>query len=209
MKVLIADDHPVVRQGLKAILQAEPDMTVVGEARDSQEAVDLARSLEWDVAVIDYSMPGMSGAELVEAIKREKPYLPVLVLSMHAEGLHGIRAMKAGASGYLNKESASEELARAIRKVARGGKYVSAALAEKLAEHLTGTREKSLHEKLSEREYHVMCLLVEGKLINEIGEQLSVSPSTVSTYRARILQKLNLSSNADLIRYALKDEPSP
>jgi two-component system, NarL family, invasion response regulator UvrY len=208
MKILIADDHPVVRQGLKAILQADGDMQVVGEARDAQEAVDLARTLEWDVAVVDYSMPGMSGAELVQAIKRERPDRPVLVLTMHPETSHGVNVVKAGASGYLNKEGASDELAKAIRKVARGGRYVSPVLAEKLADHLSAGRKRKPHERLSAREQRIMRLLADGKRPIEIAEELSISASTVSTYRTRILQKLNLSTNADLVRYTLKEQLS-
>jgi two-component system invasion response regulator UvrY len=204
MKVLIADDHPVVRRGLKQILEAHPDMSVVGEAKDGHEAVELARKVEWDVAVVDYSMPGRGGVELVKEIKRHQPNKPVLVLSMHPEELHATQVIKAGGSGYLNKESAADELTVAIKKVARGGKYVSPALAEKLADELSPGAERPLHETLSDREYRVMWLLASGKQINEIGKEMFLSPSTISTYRLRILRKLKLANNAQLVRYAVK-----
>jgi DNA-binding NarL/FixJ family response regulator len=203
MRILIADDHPVVRLGLKQILAAERDMLVVGEAKNGQEALELGRSLDWDVAVFDYSMPGRSGVELVKEIKRHHPGRPVLVLSMHPEELHATQVFKAGGSGYLNKESAGEELTAAIRKVAKGGRYVSAALAERLASELSPGSEKSPHETLSDREYRVMWLLASGKSINRIGQEMILSPSTISTYRTRILRKLGLSNNAQLVHYAI------
>jgi DNA-binding NarL/FixJ family response regulator len=206
MRVLIADDHPVVRHGLKQILNTDADMTVVGEAKNGNEAMELARKLEWDVAVLDYSMPGRSGLELLAEIKREFPQRPVLVLSMHPEELHARRVLKAGGAGYMNKESAGEELAAAIRKVVNGGKYVSATLAERLAVELAPESQKPLHETLSDREYRVMWLLASGKPINRIAKEMFLSPSTVSTYRVRILRKLGLSSNAELVQYAVKHQ---
>jgi DNA-binding NarL/FixJ family response regulator len=203
MRILIADDHPVVRLGLKQILAAERDMIVVGEAKNGQEALEMGRTLEWDVAVFDYSMPGRSGVELVKEIKRHHPARPVLVLSMHPEELHATQVFKAGGSGYLNKESAGDELTAAIRKVAKGGRYVSAALAEKLASELSPGSEKAPHETLSDREYRVMWLLASGKSINRIGQEMILSPSTISTYRTRILRKLGLSNNAQLVHYAI------
>jgi len=205
IKVLIADDHPVVRRGVKQILEANPDICVVAEARNGSEAVEFARKLEWDVAVVDYSMPGRDGVELVKEIKRHQANRPVLVLSMHSEDLHATQVFKAGASGYLNKESAGEELAIAIRKVTRGGKYVSPTLAEKLADKLAPGAERPLHEALSDREYRVMWLLASGKLIKEIGREMFLSPSTVSAYRLRILRKLKLANNAELVRYTVKN----
>lgn len=204
MKILIADDHPVVRQGLKQILSLDPGLEVVGEAKNGNEALELARTLEWDVAILDYSMPGRSGLELIKDIKREHPKRPVLVLSMHPEELHATRVLKAGGAGYINKESASAELMVAIRKVMGGGKYVSPALAEKLAFELAPDKQKPLHETLSDREYRVMWLLASGKPINQIAKELILSPSTVSTYRARILKKLRLTNNAQLVQYAVK-----
>ncbi|HKA39259.1 MAG TPA: response regulator transcription factor [Burkholderiales bacterium] len=206
MKVLIADDHPVVRHGLKQILATDSDMTVVGEAKNGNEALELARRLEWDVAVLDYSMPGRSGLELLAEMKREFPQRPVLVLSMHPEELHARRVLKAGGAGYMNKESAGEELAAAIRKVVTGGKYVSAALAERLAVELAPEAQKPPHETLSDREYRVMWMLASGKPINRIAKEMFLSPSTVSTYRVRILRKLGLSSNAELVQYAVKHQ---
>ena len=206
MRILIADDHPVVRQGLKQILELDGDMQVVGEAKNGNEALDLARKVEWDVAILDYSMPGRSGLDLLKEIKREYPRRPVLILSMHPEELHATRVLKAGGSGYINKESASEELAAAIRKVVHGGKYVSAALAERLAVELAPDTERPLHETLSDREYRVMWLLASGKQINQIAKEMFLSPSTVSTYRTRILSKLQLANNAQLVQYAIRHQ---
>jgi two-component system invasion response regulator UvrY len=204
VRVLIADDHPVVRHGLKQILASANDMTVIGEAKNGIETIELARKLEWDVAIMDYSMPGRSGLDLLKELKRTHPRRPVLVLSMYPEELHAMRVLKAGGSGYISKETASEELAPAIRKAITGGKYVSAALAERLAVDLSPGTDKPPHEALSDREYRVMWLLASGKAINRIAREMSLSPSTVSTYRARILKKLNVASNAELVHYAIK-----
>jgi len=206
MRILIADDHAVVRRGLKEILASEPDMDVVGEAKNGDEALELVRKLEWDVAILDFSMPGRSGVELIKEIKRRHPDRPVLVLSMLPEEAHAAQVFKAGGAGYINKESAGEELTAAIRKVANGGKYVSANFAEKLATDLAPGAEKPLHESLSDREYRVMWLLASGKQINQIAAEMFLSPSTVSTYRARILKKLKLTDNAALVRYAVKHQ---
>ncbi len=206
MRILIADDHAVVRRGLKEILASEPDMDVVGEAKNGDEALELVRTLDWDVAVLDFSMPGRSGVELIKEIKRRHPGRPVLVLSVLPEEAHAAQVFKAGGAGYINKESAGEELTAAIRKVANGGKYVSAAFAEKLATDLAPNAEKPLHESLSDREYRVMWLLASGKQINQIATEMFLSPSTVSTYRARILKKLALTDNAALVRYAVKHQ---
>jgi len=204
MKILIADDHPLVRQGLKQLLAAEPDMTVVGEAKNADETLELARSLEWDVLILDYSMPGGNGLVVLKEIKRSYPRRPVLVLSMHPEDSIAISVLRAGAAGYINKECASEELTVAIRKAVSGGKYVSTSLAEKLALELEdGTRARP-HESLSDREYRVMWMLASGKSITHIAEELFLSPNTISTYRIRILKKLKLEHNADLVRYAIK-----
>ena len=206
MRILIADDHAVVRRGLKEILASEHDMDVVGEAKNGDEALELVRKLDWDVAVLDFSMPGRSGVELIKEIKRRHPGRPVLVLSMLPEEAHAAQVFKAGGSGYINKESAGEELTAAIRKVANGGKYVSANFAEKLATDLAPDAEKPLHESLSDREYRVMWLLASGKQINQIASEMFLSPSTISTYRARILKKLKLTDNAALVRYAVKQQ---
>ena len=167
MRVLIADDHPVVRQGLKQILLSAPDVVVSGEANDGDQALELARRIEWDVAIVDFSMPGVHGLALVSKIKHEFPARPVLVLSMHPEGVLATRVLKAGGAGYLNKESVSEELTAAVRKVAAGGRYVSLPLAERLASELAPGAQKPLHESLSDHEYRIMWLLASGKAIRQ------------------------------------------
>jgi len=206
MRVLIADDHPVVRHGLKQILASESKLSVVGEAKNGNEALEMARQLDWDVAVVDYSMPGMSGLELLKQFKREHPNRPVLILSMYPEEVHATRVLKAGAAGYLNKASACEELAHAIRKIAGGGKYISPSLAEKMVFELGPDARKPLHEELSDREYRVMWLLASGKQVKQIAKEMFLSASTISTYRSRIFKKLQLTSNAGLVRYAIKHQ---
>jgi len=203
VQVLIADDHPVVRQGLKQMLSAETDLTVAGEAGNGHEAIELCGRVAWDVAVVDYNMPGRGGVDLVKELRRRYPNRPVLVLSMYPEDQYAVRALKAGASGYLTKESATEELVNAIRKVANGGRFVSAAMGERLAREVAGEGEQPLHQILSDREYQIMWLIASGKTVGEIAEQLFLSPNTISTYRARILQKLDLRNNAELMRYAI------
>jgi two-component system invasion response regulator UvrY len=204
MKILIADDHPVVRQGLRQILASEEDMVVVGEAQNGHEALTLIRNVEWDVAILDFSMPGRTGLDLLKVIKNEFPGRPVLILSMFPEELNATQVFRAGGSGYLNKESAANELISAIRKVMNGGKYVSPTLAEKLANELSPDAAKPLHETLSDREYRVMWLLASGNQINQIATEMFLSPSTVSTYRSRVLKKLGLDTNAHLVQYAVK-----
>jgi len=201
MKVLIADDHPIVRRGLRQVLASEPDLEVVGEATNGEEALDLARRLDWDVAVFDFAMPGRSGLDLLAEVKREFPQRPVLILSIHAEQLQAARILRAGGSGYISKESAPEELTAALRKVCGGGRYVSASLAEAIAMELAENAGRPPHEALTDREYRVMWLLASGKRINEIAEEMKRSPSTVSTFRARGLHKLGLRSNGELVRY--------
>jgi two-component system, NarL family, invasion response regulator UvrY len=204
VKVLIADDHPVVRHGLKTMLDADPDLQVVGEARDGDEAFEKAHQVDWDVAVLDYSMPGRGGVELLSDVKHDYPDKPVLILSIYPEDPHGLRALKAGAAGYVTKESAGEELTAAVKKVASGGRYISPTLAEKLAMRLTPEQERPPHERLSDREYRVMWLLASGRTLHQIAEEMRLSPSTVSTYRGRILKKLGLNTNVDLVHYAMK-----
>lgn len=206
MKILIADDHPVVRHGLKQLLASEQDMVVVGEAVNGLDALELVGKLEWDVAVLDYSMPGRSGLDLIKEIKRRHPDRPVLVLSMLPEEVHAAQVYKAGGAGYIKKESACEELTAAIRKVVKGGKYVSPTFAERLASGLASNTDKPLHESLTDREYRVMWLIASGKPINEIATEMFLSPSTISTYRARILKKLILTDNAALVRYAIEHQ---
>lgn len=204
IKVLIADDHAVVRQGLKQILGDTSDLVVVGEATTGPEVLEQARTVDWDVMVLDISMPGRSGFDILLDLRAEKPGQPILVLSMHAEEQYALRMLKAGASGYLSKESVPEELIHAIRKVVEGGKYVSPTLAEKLAFEIGASADKPLHEALSDREFQVMRLIASGQTVTQIAEALSLSAKTVSTYRARILQKMNLKTNAELIHYAIR-----
>src|SRR5882672_1496713 len=206
MRILIADDHPVVRHGLKQILASDPKLSVVGEAKNGNEMLELARKLEWDIAIVDFSMPGKSGLDLLKELKREHPRRPVLVLSMYPEEVHATRVLKAGGAGYLNKASASEELMNALRKIGSGGKYVSPSLAEKMVVELTPGNERPLHDELSDREYRVMWLLASGKQVKRIGKEMYLSASTISTYRSRILKKLRLTSNAELVRYAIKHQ---
>lgn len=204
VKVLIADDHPVVRHGLKMMLSSDPEVEVVGEACDGDEAFEKAHQVDWDVAVLDYSMPGRGGVDLLSDLKHDYPDRPVLILSIYPEDPHGLRALKAGAAGYITKESAGEELTAAVKKVASGGRYISASLAEKLAMRLTPEQERPAHERLSDREYRVMWLLASGKTLHQIAEEMRLSPSTVSTYRGRILKKLGLNTNVDLVHYAMR-----
>jgi len=206
MRVLIADDHAVVRRGLKQILSEERDVSVVGEAKNGHEALEMSRRLEWDVAVVDYAMPGRGGVELLKEIKRHHPKRPVLVLSMYPEEWHAVQVLRAGGAGYLSKETATEELMTAIRKVAKGGRYVSAGLAEKLASGLAPDRARAPHETLSDREYRVLWLLASGKPISQIAQEMFLSPSTISTYRTRILRKLGLANNAQLVQYAVQHQ---
>jgi len=206
IRVLIADDHPVVRQGLKQILAETADIQVLDEASNAQEVLDCIWNKDYDVVLLDISMPGKSGLDILKEIKRSKSNLHVLVLSMHPEEQYAIRVFKAGASGYLNKESATDELISAIRKVSCGRKYISSTVAEKLAFDLETDSQKPPHEKLSDREYQVLCLLAIGKRVIEIGEILHLSVKTVSTYRTRILEKMQMKSNAELTHYAIKHD---
>jgi len=204
MNILIADDHPIVRQGLRQILASEGDMNLVGEATNAGETLELARKLEWDVIILDYSMPGRSGLDLLKEIRQSYPQRQILVLSMHPEDSTAVSVLRAGAAGYISKECASDELTVAIRKAINGKKYVSATLAERLALELEGGMEKLPHQALSDREYRVMWMIAAGKSIKEIAGDLALSSNTISTYRARILKKLNLKGNAGLVRYALR-----
>ena len=205
IKVLIADDHAVVRQGLKRILQDTHGMVVAGEAVNGQEVLKKVRAEPWDVVILDISMPGHSGLDILKELEHERPKLPVLVLSMHSEDQFAMRVLRAGASGYLTKDSAPDELVKAVRKVARGGKYVSPLLAEKLAYEIGPDSNKLPHETLSDREFQVLRMIATGKAVGEIATELSLSPKTISTYRARLLQKMNLTSNAELIYYAIQN----
>jgi len=206
IRALIADDHAVVRKGLRLILQETSDMQVAGEAASGLEALDSARQGGYDVVVLDITMPGRSGFEVLKDLRVEHPELPVLVLSMHAEEQFAVRLLKSGAAGYLNKESAPEELVKAIRKVVAGGRYVSPTLAEKLAFEIDAGSDKLVHETLSDREFQVMRMMATGKTVKEIAAELSLSVKTISTYRARILTKMNLHTNAELIHYAITNQ---
>jgi two-component system, NarL family, invasion response regulator UvrY len=203
MRILVTDDHPIFRSGLKETLLKESDVDFVGEADTGQKALELARKQRWDVVILDITMPGKGGFEVLQELRRELPKLPVLILSAHPEDQLALRLLKAGAAGYLTKDKAPQVLLTAIRKVLRGEKYVSELLGEKTVLELVSEITKPLHENLSEREYQVMCRLASGKTIRAIGKELFLSVRTVSTYRARVLDKLNMKTNAELIRYAL------
>ena len=204
MRVLIADDHPIFRAGLKEVLAKDPEIKWIGEADDGHKALALARKAKWDVILLDITMPGKDGLEILQELRRERPNLPVLVLSAHPEDQMALRMLRAGAAGYLTKDKAPEILLTAIRKVLRGQKYISEALAEKTTLHVISEAPAQLHETLSDREYQVMRLIAAGKTIQEIGEELFLSARTVSTYRARLLEKMNMASNMELLRYALE-----
>jgi DNA-binding NarL/FixJ family response regulator len=205
IKILIADDHAIVREGLKRIIDETSDMVVAGEAADGQEALNLVLKEDLDVVLLDIAMPGRGGMDALKQLKLDKPALPVLVLSMYSEEQYAIRALKAGASGYMTKESAPEELIGAIRQVSNGGKYVSPSLAEKLAFHLAPGGEKPPHEMLSDREYQVMCMIASGKTVKEIAEELSLSVKTISTNRTRLLRKMAMKNNSEITYYAVKE----
>jgi two-component system invasion response regulator UvrY len=205
IRVLIADDHPLLRNGLKHILQEEPDFCPPGEAENSDQALERINEKTWDVVVLDIAMPGRNGLETLSEIKRLRPALPVLMLSMHSEEHFAIRAIKAGASGYVTKNEAPAELVRAIRRILTGKKYVSPALAEVLANTIESGVESPLHEVLSDREYHVVCRIASGKSVSEIAEETSLSVKTISTYRARALEKMTMRTNAELTRYAIRN----
>jgi len=204
IRVLIADDHVVVRKGLIQILGGTPELLVAGEATNGQEVLDKVRAEAWDVVVLDISMPDRSGLDILKQLRSERPELPVLVLSMHSEDQYAMRVLKAGASGYLTKDSAADELVKAIRKVVRGGTFVSEFLAEKLAFELGADSSRLPHETLSDREFQVLRRLAAGKSVTEIAAQLSLSVKTVSTYRTRMLEKMNLGTNVELIHYAIR-----
>jgi two-component system invasion response regulator UvrY len=202
IKVIVVDDHPVVRLGLKQIIENEPDMEIVGEAKNAGECFSLVRNTDCTLVLLDITLPDRNGFDVLKQLKYEHPGLPVLILSTHSEDLYGLRLIKAGASGYLMKEGAPDELLKAIRKVNAGGKYVSASLAEKLVSHL-GAFDKPPHENLSNREFQILCMIAQGKSLKSIAGELYIDEKTVSTYRSRIMEKMKMSTNADMIRYAL------
>ncbi|HEV1284931.1 MAG TPA: response regulator transcription factor [Bryobacteraceae bacterium] len=205
IQVLVADDHPLLRSGLKHVLQQEPDFGLPGEAENSDQVLERLEERSWDVVVLDIAMPGRNGLETLSEIRKRRPGLPVLILSMHSEDQFAIRAIKAGASGYLTKNNAATELVHAIRRILAGKKYVSPALAEVLAHLIESGEERPLHEVLSDREYHVVCAIASGKSVSEIAAATSLSVKTISTYRARALEKMKMHSNAELTRYAIRN----
>ena len=203
IRIVLADDHTIVREGLKQLLLAADGLEIVGEARDGHEAMKAVRELDFDLLLVDMSMPGKSGIELIKQVRAERPKLRMLVLSMHEERQYAIRAIRAGASGYLTKESASRQLVEAIRKVASGGAFISAEVAEQLALGAMPDAKGALHESLSDREFQVFRMLAEGKSVSDIAERLHLSVKTVSTHKSNILQKMRMETVGDLIRYAL------
>ena len=209
IRILVADDHAIVRQGLKQIVADTPDLVVTGEAERGREVLEKVSKDDYDVVLLDITMPDKTGLEVLEELKRIKPDLPVLILSMHPEDQYAIRAIRAGASGYVTKAGVPDELVTAIRKVSIGGKYISPSLAEKLAVYLETGAERPLHQVLSDREYRVMCLIASGKTVKEIAEELFLSVKTVSTYRSRVLQKMKMKNNAQLTHYCVQNQLVP
>src|SRR5438105_10377417 len=206
MKILLTDDHALVRQGLRLILADHFKNATFGEARNAHEALTRVWKEKWDVVVLDITMPGRSGLEVLREIKKSRPKLPVLVLSMHPENQFAVRVLKRGASVYMTKESAPNELVGAIKKVLAGGRYVSTSLAEKLATYLATDNQKPAQELLSDREFQVLRLIASGKIVSEIARELSLSVKTISTYRTRILEKMGLRNNAELMHYAMQNQ---
>lgn len=206
MNILIADDHAIVRKGLIQLLREEFRSAVVTEATNSEDVCEKARGKIWDIILLDISMPGRNGVDILKQLRAEGIKAPILMLSMHPEEQYAIRVLKAGASGFLNKDSATEELIKAIHKVLSGRKYISAALAEKLAEGAGESTGKPSHELLSDRELQVFQLIAHGKTVSEIADEISLSVNTISTYRARVLEKLKLHNNAEITRYALDNQ---
>ena len=204
IKILIVDDHAIVREGLNRIIQSEQDMHVAGMAKDGSEVIRLMLENDVDIVVLDISMPGKSGLDLIKDVKQVQPLVKILMLSMYPEERFAMRSIKAGASGYLTKEMAPEEIVNAIRTIHSGRKYITSALADMIAEELQNPSEKVPHELLSDREFEVLCMLAVGKPVVEIAAVLSLSESTVSTYRMRILQKMGLKTNSDIIHYGIE-----
>jgi two-component system invasion response regulator UvrY len=204
IRVLIADDHAILRRGLREILMRALEGVVCGEANDAEQVVAQVQNLEWDLVILDVSMPGRSGLDVLRDLKVLRPKLPILVLSMHPEDQYGKRILKAGAAGYMNKESAPEELIKAIRRVLAGGRYVSPTLAEKLALDLNDNLQREGQEALSHREFEILRMIALGKTVSQIADELHLGVSTVSTYRARILEKMRMTTTAELMHYALR-----
>jgi two-component system, NarL family, invasion response regulator UvrY len=204
IRILIADDHPMFREGLRRILAGCPDINVADEASNGQEVFEKVWNNEYDIVLLDIAMPGTPGLEVLKRLKNEKPKLPVLVLSMYPEEQYAVRVIKAGASGYLTKESASEELISAIRRISGGRKYITSSIAERLADDMEPAAEKPLHDTLSDREFEVYRMIAAGKTTTQMAEELILSIKTISTYRSRILEKMQMKTNAELIHYAIK-----
>lgn len=205
MNVLIVDDHAIVRQGLRQILMESGKVMLIGEAACGAEAMQQIREVEWNVVVLDISLPDRNGIEILKQIKKERPKIPVLMLSMHEEGLYAIRALKAGASGYLTKQSAPSELMAAIKQISMGRKYLTTTLAEAIADNLGAGHDGPPHEALSDREYQTLRLIASGKSLTDAAEEMCLSVKTVSVYRSRLLEKMKLKNNAELTHYAIKN----
>ena len=206
IKVLVADDHEIVRQGLKTIISEHSDLNIAGEAENGNQVLKILKKTKVDVVLLDFDMPEKNGLDTLIELKALYPKLPVMILSIFPEDHYGTRFLKAGASGYLQKSSATDQLIDAIRKVFNGGKYISSALTDRLVTNLNRDHERPLHESLTDREFQVFCLLATGKKLKEIADELCLSINTISTYRSRLLQKMDMSSNADVIRYAIKNK---
>ncbi len=205
IRIVIADDHEIVRAGLKQIISDDEDMEVLGESNNGENLIELVKKNDYDVVLLDLKMSGISGIDVIKHIKVIKPDLPIIVLSMHAEDQYAVRTIKAGASGYLTKETAAENLISAVRRVVAGGKYISPILAETLADSVAGGGIDLPHEKLTDREFQVMCMIASGKTVSEIGSILFLSVKTISTYRQRVLEKMNMKNNSELTHYAIKN----
>lgn len=203
IKILVVDDHALIRKGLKQLLEDSPDMKIIGETASGMEAVTLLRTQHYDLMLLDINLPDKHGIELLKQFKSEQPDLKIIILSMYPEDQYGVRALKAGAMGYINKQSASEVLIKAIRHVISGKKYISETLAEQLLNNLIGESQELMHQKLSNREYQTLCLMASGKTLSDISRIMTLSPKTVSVYRSRMLAKMGFTNNAEAIHYAI------
>jgi two-component system, NarL family, invasion response regulator UvrY len=205
LRILLADDHAVVRQGVKQILAEAFTQASFGQAQNAHDLLELVGGERWDIVVLDLAMPGGNGLEALKQIKHDYPQLPVLILSMFPEDQYAVRTIRAGAAGYLNKESAPEELVQAIHKILHGGEYISASVADELVQYARHEDDQPVHKHLSDREYQVLCLIASGKEVKEISAELSLSAKTISTYRARLLEKMNMKTSAELTHYAIQN----